>query len=214
MKKSGKYELVPNTTSVEQEKSRIHIRNDLYQREKELRRINLSVAPDAQDPIEYKGAVVPRYLAREIENTKHVINRERRKARYEMYPGWDEMTPFEQAEHMADGNIGDMEGDYFTPDDFDDLKNHQYSENDATYFANYIKVWHEYCVVPKYEQEVVDNIEWLLNNRPGVIRMILDRGYVQAKIEYIYGWSADMTDVFTRHHNIVEFWQDMRDNYA
>lgn len=214
MKKSGKYELVPNLTSVEKEKERIKTRNDLYQREKELKRINLYVAPDAQDPIEYKGAVVPRYLAREIENTKHVINAERRKARYQLYPGWDEMTPFEQAKHEVDGNIGDLEGDYSTPDDFDDLKNQQYSENDAAYFSKYIAIWHEYCVVRKYEQQVVDDIEWLLDNRPGVIRMILDRGYVQAQIEYIYDISADLSDLLVRHNNIVDFWQDMREYYA
>ena len=214
MRKSGKYELVPNLTSVEKEKERIKTRNDLYQREKELRRINLSVAPDAQDPIEYKGAVVPRYLAREIENTKHVINAERRRVRYKLYPGWDEMTPFEQAKHEVDGNIGDLEGDYSTPDDFDDVKDQQYSEKEFNYVTNYTSVWHEYCLIRKYEQQVVDDILWLYENRPGAITEILAKGYIQAQVEYIYVDSADMTDSYIRHHNIVDFWQDMRENYA
>ena len=214
LEKSGRFDLVPNKTSMQVEMGRINSRDQLYQRVKELRRILKSVKPDAQNPVEYMGAVVPLYMKREIEGAKRIINAERRKSRYANFPGWDEMTPRERVQAETSGNIGDLQGEYSTPDDLDDLTSQRYAESDANYMRKYIDVWHDYCVVRKYEQQVVDDIEWLIDNRPNAIREILDRGYIQAQIDYIYSESDDYTDTLTKHNNIVDFWRDMREYYA
>ena len=213
MRTSGRYDLVPNNTSVEKEMERIYSRQQLYQRVKELRRIQKGVNPNAWNETELAGAIVPQYLASEIKYTKKVVNEERRKARYQIYPGWDEMEPREQAQYAADGNIGELTGTYVNADDLEDLTDMEYNESDSAYMAKYISVWHEYCVVREYEQQVVDDIEWLLQNRPGAIREILERRYVQATIDYVYSDSADLTDLKLRHNNIVDFWSDMRAHY-
>lgn len=213
MTKSGRYELVPNPTSVKREMERISTRSQLTQRLHELERINKNVKADSYDEVELGGRIVPKYLADEIEYSKRVVNDDRRRARQANYPSWDEMDVRERAAHQSDGNIGDLRGSYTSPDDLDDLTDMHYAESDANYMRKYISTWHEYCVVRSYEDDVVNNIEWLMENRPGAIREILDRGYIQAKIDYIYEDSADLNDLRVRHNNIVEFWQDMRAKY-
>lgn len=214
MEKSGIYDLVPKKTTVAAEKTRIHSRDQLYQREKELRRILKSVKPDAWETVEVAGAIVPKYLIREIKLAERTVNAERRKTRMALFPGWDEMNPWEKAEAQASGNIGDLQGEYTSPDDLEDLITQKYAETYAAYFDRYIETWHEHCLIRQYEDAVVENIEWLMDNRPDAVRQILDRGYQQAKIEYI--WDSefnDFTELLSHHHAIVDFWEDMREYY-
>lgn len=211
-----KYDFIPNKITMKQAKEVIGTRNQLYQYIKRLDRIS---RPDAGDVVTISDPLfgeynVPKYHRNELNNLRKTKDRERRDLLYKLYPGWDEMSAMEQAKHMVDGNIAPLEGTYYTGDDIDDLVSMEYSESEFNYVTNYLSVWHEYCVVHKYEQQVVDDIMWLYESRPGALTEILARGYVQAKVEYIYEDSADMTDIYIRHHNIVEFWQDMRDNYA
>lgn len=209
----GVFDYIPRKTTVEKEMGRIHTRQDLYQREKELLRILKTNNPDAQNPVEYMGRIVPKYLAKEIEYAKRVINAERRKSRLANYPSWDEMTAQERAEAKAKGNIDDLHGEYYSGEDLEDLVDQKYRESDAAYFQEYVDAWHAYCAIRSFEDEVVENIEWLLDNRPGAIRQILDRGDYQAKIEYIYEQDMNFGTMLAHHRVIIDYWERMREFY-
>lgn len=203
----GEYDLVPSKTTLAKEMGRIGTRQELYQRERRLRRI---ARDDQQLPVDYYGNEVPRYLAEQMEMEKRDVNDARKKAREGNYD-WDNMDEVERATAKARGNIGELEGEYRTPEDLQNLIDMHYAETDASYMEQYIAEWQRYCVIREYEQEVIDNINWLVDNKPDALRRILERGYIQALIEYIYPVSSDMSlDVYSRHKNIVEFWREAK----
>lgn len=221
LKDSGAYDLVPNETSLEWEMANIGTAVELEQRVNQLRRISQNVRDDSYTPVEYYGATVPRYLANEIENTKKIVNLARRKALMSSYPGWDEMGERQRSTIEATGNMGELRGRYVSGEDLQDLIAMHYHETDTSYMEQYIAEWHKYCVVREYEEKVVDDIRYIVNNHPDALRTILDMGYQQAQIDYIYldtppaegsglSMSASWVDIGTRHRDIVSFWANMR----
>lgn len=142
------------------------------------------------------------------------INSNRKKLRDKLYPNWNDMSAQEKALASVLGNVDEMHGTYETSEDMEDLEHQFESEQESTYVTNYLKEWHEYCVIKEFEQQVEDDLIWLRDNRPGAITEILNSGDIRATIEYIYPHSADFTDIYTRHHNIIDFWEDMTWEYA
>ena len=210
---SGLYDFTPNKTSLKHEMGRIRTAKELKRRIEELNRIHQDVNPYSFEPVDRQGRIVPRYLAEEIRSAMSDVDLEHRQLRASLFPGWGSMSSQQQAYHAAGSNISDLGGEYMTGDDLEALLNERYAETDAAYFENYIEAWHEYCTLRSSEQEVVDNIRWLLDNRPGAIREILARGDIRANIDYIYEQSADFTEIRLRHQNIIDFWEDMRASY-
>lgn len=206
----GYYDYIPARTSLDFEMHNIYTREDLKRRLRELRKISDT---SKQEPIEFRGHVVPLYLKEEILNYERAINRKHEDVKDTIY-NWEEMTPQQQSMAIARGNISRLEGNYYTGEDLSALQSQYYAETDNAYFEKYIAEWHKYCVVKSYEEEVVDNIEWLMANRPGALRFILEEGDSEAQIEYIYEWSADFTNIATRHSEIVRFWARKRLEYS
>ena len=213
LKKSGLYDAVPNKTSVAKEKERIHTVQDLELRISEMERIFKKNKPNAHDPVEFRGLVVPRYYAEEMINLEFIKNADRRETRKADFEDWDKLTPQEQALHIASGNVADLYGTYVHPDDLDDLVDMEYLEKDAAYMSKYISAWREHCIFEDLEDDVIENIEWLYANRPDVIRHELDKGNLNAKIDFVYRDSADLSPVKDRQESVVKYWSDLRKEY-
>ena len=199
----GEYDDVPNRTTLRTEMERIGTRQQLQTRIEQLKRIRRD---DQQQPVDYYGLEVPRWQAEELARLEKRERETRQELRDSM--GYDNMDEVERATARARGNIGDLKGVYRTADELDELTSMYYAESDAGLMKNYIETWKQYCVVKEYEEEVIENIQWLMENRPDALRRILERGYSQATIEYIYPTSADMTPLIVRHNNIVAFWRE------
>lgn len=199
----GEYDDVPNRTTLRTEMERIGTRQQLQTRIEQLKRIRRD---DQQQPVDYYGIEVPRWQAEELARLEKRERETRQELRESM--DYDNMDEVERATARARGNIGDLKGSYRTADELDELTSMYYAESDAGLMKNYIETWKQYCVVKEYEEEVIENIQWLMDNRPDALRRILERGYSQATIEYVYPTSADMTPLIVRHNNIVAFWRE------
>lgn len=199
----GEYDNVPNRTTLRTEMERIGTRQQLQTRIDQLKRIRRD---DQQQPVDYHGLEIPRWQAEELAR----LEKRERETRQELRDlmDYENMDEVEKATARARGNIGDLKGAYRTADELDELTSMYYAESDAGLMKNYIETWKQYCVVKEYEEEVIENIQWLMENRPDTLRRILERGYSQATIEYVYPTSADMTPLIVRHNNIVAFWRE------
>ena len=171
-----------------------------------LQRFRASVRPGAQEINPETGNV--NWVDREIATNKRAINRAR--ARVADKIGLDGMEEKEAARAVDQVNVSGLKGDYRTPEDLSDLVKMRSKESPSSYWQNYSVAWNEYAVVAK---EGVNRIlKRFLLEEPDTLREILDIGYDEAQIEYIYADSKSVykhIPVESRHRNIVDFWDEM-----
>ena len=154
---------------------------------------------------------VPKYLKDQIQNYVEENNAQRKMSREGNYE-WDSMSPAEKAVAESRGNVGELKGEYQTGQDLRDLERQHYHETDIRYMDNYISAWEQYCILDEgTSHQVIEDIRWIVENKPDTLRKILDRGYSYAQIDYIYPNSADQSaNVYTRQNLIQDFWHDVR----
>ena len=196
-------ELINNTNDF---RRLVGYKGDEKRRPSMLQRFRASVRPGAQEINPETGNV--NWVDREIATNKRAINRAR--ARVADKIGLDDMDEREAARAVDQVNVSGLKGDYRTPEDLSDLVKMRSKESPSSYWQNYSAAWNEYAVVAK---EGVNRIlKRFLLEEPDTLREILDIGYDEAQIEYIY---PDNKSVYrsipelTRHRNIQMFWDEM-----
>lgn len=181
-------------------------KGDEKRRPSMLQRFRASVRPGAQEINPETGNI--NWVDREISTNKRAINRAR--ARVADKIGLDDMGEQEAARAVDQVNVSGLRGDYRTPEDLSDLVKMRSKESPSSYWQNYSAAWNEYAVVSKAEVNRI--LKRFIIEAPETLRIILDIGYDEAQIEYIY---ADSKSVYknipmeTRHRNIVDFWGEM-----
>lgn len=214
MKKQYSYDYTPNKTTLEEVMKTIHTQEEYDRRLKDLRDIQRKRNPDAWQPVQYRGVVVPKYLRDKNREYMLDINGANAEIRKSVYPEFEEMSPQERAIAMANGNISSVEGEYVSGDDLDDLIAQYYSTTVSEYYDNYLDAWREYCVLgSSVKRRVVEIIEWFKAFKPKELREIYDGYRVEKEIEYIYDASAYFQDLKERHDNILSFWEEMQGLY-
>lgn len=210
MEESGEFDYVPYPTTVSIEKNRIKSEGAYRDR---MGQMNRATEEWADQPTTYHDATVPTYLADELERMTGEVNAKRYEDMRRAYPNWYDMSEAEKAEKKTYGNFEHIADDMYTPDDLEDLIDETMSTDEAAYVENYIAAWVEWCVIPAYKQQVVNDIRYIASAAPGFMTKILHSGDERATIEYIYppGHGAYMGDVVQRHYNIVDFWEARRE---
>ena len=207
---SGLYGAVPRYTTYSAEKERIigagNNRYILYARVRELRRIMPSVKSTAAQPVEFRGAVVPRYLKEEFQRTVRIANERRREMRYLLYPQWDDMTKPEQLIAASNKNILDIptEPQGLTLDDVYYAAMSEKYLNEKQAADRYIQMWLEYGG----DRQVAELIRELAEDYPGAFHTIMEGGYTETEIEFIYPSSKPYSaeQWINRQNRVINFW--------
>ena len=219
-RKYGTTEGLPEKITVEQVTDLINSTNDFRRlvgykgdekrRPSMLQRFRAGVRSGAQEINPETGNV--NWIDREIATNKRAISRERRKVAAKI--GLDDMDEAQAARATDQVNVAPLKGDYRTAEDLSDLVRMRSKETPTVYWENYSAAWNIYAVVPK--ESVNRILRRFLFEKPDSLRIILDIGYDEAQIEYIY---VDYQSVYknipieTRHRNIVAFWDEMEGEY-
>ena len=215
MEKSGKYDALPNRTSVEREMGLIETRDELRQRERELGRILKKNNPEADKPVDLSSngtLVVPQYLQKEIQLAARSINKRRLSQRFQLFDDLADVSKATEYARYSNKNLMDIdEDDYYDGDDLDALWEELYPQT-AKYADKFVEAWNEYNGDPL----VPGVIEFMAEQYPDELALIFESGDDEVSINYIYSAekSADKTPVVLRHDNIISYWNDIYVKYA
>lgn len=222
MIKSGKYDEVPNYTDYEVEKKRITRmgnRRFLYQRVKELGRILVKNKPDtlAQVTKNINGQeiVIPKYLDREIKNSKRVVNRRREELLKTIAPNFDSLTKIQQSNLMANKNLTpiDMNDEYYSGDDLEDLTSEKYFSW-LTYADNYMNTLDSMSEWQDVRARI-EHIILKLQDNPRALVEVFESNADEATIEYLYLSYKDHSKSFDKRKNsVVKFWEGVAARYG
>lgn len=202
------YDDIPLRTNLLDEMERLQTVGDLSERIQKLKKIS---NPEQQEMVVFEGKRVPRYQAEEIEFYLRENNARRKSVRDSNY-NWETMTPQQRAVAEARGNVGELKGSYYSGQDLKDLETQYYYETDERYMSVYISEWENYCVLgDDVKEQVIEDIRWIVENKPGTLRKVIERGLSETQINYIYKDSTDKgLNVYKRHEIIMNFWRDVR----
>lgn len=183
---SGRFDVVPNTTSTAQERDRISSARELSTRVRQLRRILTTERSDAQDTVTYKGVTMPKYMKREARNIVRDRNAERREIREKLYPNWEQMSPMQRATAQSSRDIHELhEEDYTDAESFDSLIDEEYPNLPKKAEA-YISVWEangENPAIPALIREMA-TCEF-------GFKVLMNSPDIEKEVEYIYMDSHD-----------------------
>lgn len=183
MQKSGKYDVRPLKTSMAREKEFITSKQDLNLRVKQLRRILTTENKGAQDPVEFHGSTMPRYMKDEIRNVVRLANERRKALRSELIPWFEDYTPVQKANVLSNRNLAELhEEDYTTGEDFEDLLEEQYPNIPAK-AEIYIDVWEDFGG----SSEVSEMIREMAEEDPDGFQRLMESDDIEKEIEYVYG---------------------------
>lgn len=213
MENSGLYDVVPNRVTFGEEMNRIQDRDQLYQREKELKRITKKSRKDAQDVVEVDGVTMPKYLIREYKNSVRLVNRRREELRDKIAPGLLDMTKPEQAHYYSNKNIKELPDYLEDPHDYaDGLDEINYEKyySDLIYFDNYITTLEKnfprvYDIIGK---QLVD-----IKDIPGAMREIMESPDIEKEIDYLYP-GKDMTEYQRKEQALLTYWEMQWNKYV
>lgn len=220
MEKSGKYDVLPNKTTIAREKNFIETRDELYQREKELGRILVKNKPDALDIVGMDGYTAPKYLADEIKYAIRSINERRRNQREQLLTRANSfrdeipnnvVSPLDEITMLSNKNLINLnEDNYFNGDDLDVLLDEMYPQT-YKYAELYKEQWEQYNGDPM----VSDVIDYMAENYPDELNLIFESGDDEVEINYIYSSdkSSDKTPEVNRHKNIKDYWNEVYHQY-
>lgn len=213
MEKSGKYEVVPQKTSFDQEVLLLMglSRNELYKREKALGRILKKNNKRAADVVEYNGKTMPRYLKQEASYTKRSINYQRDKLKRTIYPEWDDMSKPEQLTALSGRNLHpDTREPGEIALDLDAATRDRYA-SDFIYMDRYLEVLYEVNGEGWPYGNVSAIIKELVANHPDHIRKLMEaKSNPELELEYLYPEgrsSAFMQSFNERMWNVNDFWE-------
>lgn len=222
MIKSGKYDEVPNYTDYEVEKKRITRmgnRRFLYQRVKELGRILVKNKPDSlaqvTKNINGQDIVIPKYLDREIKNSKRLVNRRREELLKTIAPNFESLSKIQQSNLLVNKNLApiDMNNEYYSGDDLEDLTSEKYFSW-LTYADNYMNTLDSMSEW----QDVIARIEHIilkLQDNPKFLVEVFESKADEATIEYLYLSYKDHSKAFDkRKNNVLRFWEQVAQKYG
>lgn len=222
MIKSGKYDEVPNYTDYEKEKkriSRLGNRRFLYQRVKELGRILVKNKPDTLSPvtkiINGNEVVIPKYLDREIKNSKRIVNRRREELLKTIAPTFESLTKIEQFNLIANKNLApiDINDEYYSGDDLEDLTSEKYFSW-LTYADNYMNTLDSMSEWSDVRARIEHIILKLQDNQRALVEVFESKAD-EATIEYLYLSYKDHSQEFDkRKNNAVRFWEQVAQRYG
>lgn len=214
MKRQHHYDYVPSKLELQETMKQIHTQEEYEMTLYDIKDIQRRRNPEAWTPVDYHGRIIPKYMQEQIEKQQQRINVGNESVRSKIYPEWDNMTPQEQAVAYANGNLMDIQGEYYSNEDLDDLISQYYSTTASTYFDNYLSAWEEHCVLnSSLKRKVIEIIQWFQSNRLDALREIFDGYRIEKEIEYIYPGSAVFADLKERHDNVLAFWEEMQEQY-
>ena len=179
MAKSGKFDYVPERTSLTKEREFISDMTDLEERLAILERISKE---GADDPVEHFGYTIPRYMKNELRNALRQSNDRRAEFRLSFYPDWELMVTPQQYEAFSNRNLEDLiEKDFITSEDFEQLMEDVFP-NMPKKTAAYIEVWLDMT----NDEETAAMIMEMAENNPKGFRKLMESPDQQKEIEYIY----------------------------
>lgn len=211
MAASGKYDVVPNPTTMARERELISNARDLSTRIKQLRRVLTTVKKGSQNVVTFKGIKMPKYMKDEIRNIVRDLNKERKQLREELFPDWDELSPRQRATAQSDRNLNDLhEEDYTTAEDFDDLNDEKYP-NMPRQAEIYIDTWlnnGENPEIPKLIREMAQ-CEY-------GFKLLMESPDIEKEVRYIY--PDDKNTPYKEPYSIriskaTQYWLDMYADY-
>lgn len=212
---SGKYDTVPETTTMKDEQSFV---NDmgrgargLNQRIAQLRRILTTVRKDAQDVVTMPdGSTAPKWLKREIGYANRARNRDRAQRLARLYPDFDQMTRPQQAQRLADANLTPVPEEVLN--DYDALRE-TWSEvyaGELRYYRTYLSMLDDVTHIVLTESEAAECkvlLGYLIDYSPGTLRDVMEEGLDVATIEYLYVNSAYQIEARIRANDIMTYWR-------
>ena len=202
------FDYIPNKTSMAKEVSSILTPKQFRER---LAFLNSVDEPGADVPVLFRSALVPEFMQDRILELEAKIDEEHQSTIERLFPNWEDMSSVERATAYAKSPIASTAKIAISGDDMDDLQAQYDAEKEENYVQNYMNEWIKSCSLPRLRNRVLDDIEWIADNYPGIIKDILNRGDKEASIEYIYQYSAFQgEDVETRHTRIVQYWRQLR----
>lgn len=210
MRDSGLYENVPGFVDYETEKAAIETRDQLYLRERQLKRINRG---DALRPVETAQGTVPYYLKHEVDIATRTANRQREKIKRELYPNWDDMTDAQRGRAMSNRNLNRLRPDY-TDQGLRDIwgERHWYDETKLNIWLN---TWKKYSDDIEGYSPTVDIIKRFQETKQTALYQILESDDDEKEPEYVYPESAYGAIPFEiRQANVIRFWARMADRYG
>ena len=202
------FDYIPNKTSMAKEVSTVRTPQQFEER---LAFLNSVDEPGADVPVLFRSALVPEFMQDRILELEANIDDEHQATIERLFPNWEDMSNVERATAYAKSPIAPTAKTAISGEDMDDLQVQYDAEKEENYVQNYMNEWTKYCSLPRLRNRVLDDIEWIADNYPGIIKDILNRGDKEASIEYIYQYSAFQgEDVETRHTRIVQYWRQLR----
>ena len=214
---SGKFTSVPFKTSMAREKEFISSAQDLNLRVKQLRRILTTEKKGTQDPVEFHGEVMPKYMRDEIKNIIKSSNERRKAIRSELFPDFDELTPIQQAPLLSNKNLMPLdEADYSTPQDYEDLLEEEYP-NIPFKAELYIDTW----LSNKGDPEIARIIREIATENPDGFKKLMESPDIEKDVEYVYPdeqtaktrGSAYKEPMINRYNKAAAYWRQQYSDY-
>lgn len=208
MRRSGLYSHVPEPVTVEYEMSRIHTRDKLYTR---LRQLNRAVRADALRPVHTDQGIVPYYLKHEVDIATATANRIRKQMRDKLYPGLDEMEPEKRERMLVNRNLRDLRKDY-TAEGIRDAQGETDYLDEGKIYA-WLVTWVSYS--SKHAEFVATKaiVERFIRTDRKTLQTMLESDYDEKEPEFIYPQSSYMEPFDVRQSKAARFWREMEAKY-
>lgn len=185
------YEGQPPTVDLDALSSDIQDSRELNRTIAQWRRFNERTRPGSTKPVESGGHIVPAQMVREQRYAVRLENVKRRKLINEIAPGYDEMTPIQQATVLANKNLSHVK----VPKNANPLdalgKFGMYGHSDAEYADNYISTLQDVAGSDRDFDEVIETIERLKEENPYALRVIFENADNDDEIEIGFIYKSD-----------------------
>lgn len=198
---SGKYELIPNKTTIAQELDYITSNRTFRERVNQLKRASSRVKKDSGKVVMRKGYAVPKYMADEVRNMTRQKNQENARKRKRLIPDYELLKPVEKARILSNKNLTDFqEDDTFADGDpfaYDALLRETYP-NMTKRAQVYIDVWLDMNGDPEVARMIMEMAE----RDPEGFDLLMESADLEKEIEYIY---PDTKQTFIGSHSGYEY---------
>ena len=164
----------------------------------------------ADIPVYFRGKIMPEFMAEQIEKLENDIDAAHLQRREKLYANWESMSELSRSIAKTKASIEKLGKTEASSEYLTALEEQLRSERESHYIANYEAEWTKYCLVPNKREKVLNDIEYIADNYPDAIQDVLDIGFKEAQIEYIYEDSTYKEETRTRHNRVVDFWHDLR----
>lgn len=208
MRRSGLYKHVPEPVTIEGEMERIHTRDKLYTR---LRQLNRAVRADALRPVHTDQGTVPYYLKHEVDIATNTANRIRKQLRDRLYPDLDDMEPEKRERRLVNRNLRDLRKDYTAEGMRDAQGETDYLDEGKIY--SWLNAWVSNSAKHAEFAATKAIVERFIRTDRKTLQMNLESDYDEKEPEFIYPQSSYMEPFDVRQSKAARFWRDMEAKY-